>query len=55
MSLVTWLILVAYFHMQGLRRYRGTRAAWLLVAAFLSIVFNMVGVNFWISGLHSYA
>ena len=55
MSLVTWLILVAYFHMQGLRRYRGTRAAWLLVAAFISIVFNMVGVNFWISGLHSYA
>lgn len=55
MSLVTWLTLVAYFHMQGLRRFRGKRAAWVLVLAFGTIVFNMVGVNFWITGLHSYA
>ena len=42
-------------HMQGVRKWRGKPAAWMLVVSFLSIVFNIVAVNFWISGLHSYA
>ncbi len=54
-SLLTWLMLVEYMHMQGLRKWRGRRASWMLVIAFGSIVFNMVAVNFWITGLHSYA
>lgn len=54
-SALTWLVLVEYMHMQGYRKWRGRRAAWVLVLGFVSIVFNMVAVNFWISGLHSYA
>lgn len=54
-SAVTWLVLVGYMHMQGLRRWKGQRAAWTLVLGFSSIIFNMVAVNFWVSGLHSYA
>lgn len=54
-SALTWLVLVEYMHMQGYRRWRGRRAAWLLVLGFATIVFNMFAVNFWISGLHSYA
>ena len=54
-SALTWLVLVGYMHMQGLRKWRGRRAAWVLVLGFVSIVFNMLAVNFWISGLHSYA
>jgi len=54
-SLLTWLVLVEYLHMQGLRKWRGRRAAWVLILGFISIVFNMLVVNFWISGLHSYA
>ncbi|RIL03558.1 hypothetical protein DCC78_02050 [bacterium] len=52
---LTWLVLVEYMHMQGLRKWRGRRASWMLVIAFGSMVFNMVAVNFWITGLHSYA
>ncbi|MBA4181363.1 MAG: c-type cytochrome biogenesis protein CcsB [Anaerolinea sp.] len=54
-SLLTLLVLVEYVHMQGLRKWRGRRASWVLVIAFGSIVFNMVAVNFWVTGLHSYA
>jgi len=54
-SAITWLVLVGYMHMQGLRRWKGKRAAWTLVLGFSSIIFNMVAVNFWVSGLHSYA
>ena len=54
-SALTWLVLVGYMHMQGLRKWRGRRAAWVLILGFVSIVFNMFAVNFWISGLHSYA
>lgn len=54
-SAVTWLVLVGYMHMQGLRKWKGERAAWTLVLGFGSIIFNMVAVNFWVSGLHSYA
>lgn len=54
-SAITWLVLVGYMHMQGLRRWRGQRASWTLVLGFGSIVFNMIAVNFWITGLHSYA
>ena len=54
-SALTWLVLAGYMHMQGLRKWRGRRAAWVLVLCFASIAFNMFAVNFWISGLHSYA
>lgn len=54
-SAVTWLLLVGYLHMQGMRRWKGKRAAWTLVLGFGSIIFNMLAVNFWITGLHSYA
>ena len=54
-SLLTLLVLVEYVHMQGLRKWRGRRASWVLVIAFGSIVFNLVAVNFWVTGLHSYA
>lgn len=54
-SAITWLLLVEYLHVQGLRSWQGRRASWLLVIGFFSIVFNMLAVNFWIGGLHSYA
>lgn len=54
-SALTWLVLAGYMHMQGLRKWRGRRAAWVLVLCFASIAFNMFAVNFWISGLHSCA
>lgn len=54
-ALVTWLVFAAYLHTRGLSRWRGARSAWLVVIGFGAIIFNIFAVNFWISGLHSYA
>lgn len=54
-ALVTWLVFAGYMHARGLAKWRGRRAAWLIVAGFALIIFNIFAVNFWIAGLHSYA
>ena len=54
-ALVSWLELAGYLHAHSLSRWRGRRAAWLVVLALASIVFNIFVVNFVIAGLHSYA
>ncbi|MGH2598365.1 MAG: c-type cytochrome biogenesis protein CcsB [Dehalococcoidia bacterium] len=54
-ALVTWLMFAGYLHARGLARWRGKRAAWLIVLGFAVIIFNIFAVNFWIAGLHSYA
>lgn len=54
-ALVSWLLLAGYLHAHSLARWRGRRAAWLVVLALASIIFNIFVVNFVISGLHSYA
>ncbi len=53
-SLVTWLIYAGYLHMRGLRRWRGTRSAVLLIVGFGAVLFTYFAVNLWVSGLHSY-
>jgi cytochrome c-type biogenesis protein CcsB len=54
-ALVSWLILAGYLHAHSLSRWRGQRAAWLVVGALGMIMFNIFVVNFVIAGLHSYA
>ena len=54
-ALVTLLVYAGYLHARGLSRWQGRRAAWLLMAGFAVIIFNIFAVNFWIAGLHSYA
>lgn len=54
-ALVTWLVVAGYLHARSLGKWRGKRAAWLIVIAFATIIFNIFAVNFWIAGLHSYA
>jgi len=54
-ALVTWLIFAVYIHARGLRGLRGARSAWIVVAGFAAVLFTYLGVNLWISGLHSYA
>jgi len=53
-SLVTWLIYSAYLHARIVRGWRGSRAAWLLVAGFGATLFTYFG-NTIFGGLHSYA
>ena len=53
-SLITWLIYAVYLHCRFVRGWRGRRAAWISICGFASVMFTYVGVNFLLSGLHSY-
>ncbi len=53
-ALVSWIIYAAYMHLHTRSQWRGVRCAWVSVIGFVSIVFCYLGVNIWISGLHSY-
>jgi cytochrome c-type biogenesis protein CcsB len=54
-ALITWLYYTAYLHLRLTKGWEGTRAAWMAVVGFVVILFLLVGVNFLIVGLHSYA
>ena len=54
-SLIVWLIYAAYLHARITRGWRGTRAAWLSIFGFAATLFCYLGVNLFLSGLHSYA
>lgn len=52
-ALVTALVYGIYLHAHGLRGWRGTRAAWLLVLGLFATLFTFFG-NYFLGGLHSY-
>jgi cytochrome c-type biogenesis protein CcsB len=54
-SLVVWLIYAAYLHARLSRGWQGRRAAWLSILGFAATLFCYLGVNLFLSGLHSYA
>ncbi|MBV9332512.1 MAG: c-type cytochrome biogenesis protein CcsB [Candidatus Eremiobacteraeota bacterium] len=53
-ALFSWIIYLAYMHLHTRHSWRGLRTNWVSVVGFLSIIFCYLGVNIWISGLHSY-
>jgi len=53
-ALFSWTIYALYMHLHTRNSWRGVRSAWLSVLGFASIMFCYLGVNIWISGLHSY-
>ena len=54
-SLITWLIYAVYLHTRVTMGWRGHRAAIMAVIGFIATIFTLIGVNFLMSGLHSYA
>ncbi len=44
----------ARLHLHTRNSWRGLRSAWMSVLGFITIMFCYLGVNIWISGLHSY-
>ena len=54
-SLITWLVYAALLHARSMQGWRGSRVAWLSIAGFGCVLFTYFGVNFLLSGLHSYA
>ncbi len=53
-ALASWIVYAMYMHLHTRPEWRGTRTALVSVIGFASIVFCYLGVNIWISGLHSY-
>ncbi len=54
-SLITWFIYATAIHARLVRGWAGKRIAFLSILGFLSVIFTYFGVNFLLSGLHSYA
>lgn len=54
-AFVTWVLYAAYLHAQSTAGWRGRKAGWLALAGYAAFWFNFVGVNLFITGLHSYA
>jgi cytochrome c-type biogenesis protein CcsB len=53
-ALLTWIIYLAYMHLHTRHAWRGMRTNWVSVIGFVSVIFCYLGVNIFISGLHSY-
>ncbi len=53
-SLITWFVYAITLHARYTRGWGGTRIAWLSIIGFASVIFTYYGVNFLLSGLHSY-
>jgi len=53
-SLITWFIYAITLHARYTRGWGGARIAWLAILGFISVLFTYYGVNFLLSGLHSY-
>lgn len=54
-SLITWFVYAAFLHARLTRDWRGRKAAVLSILGFAAVLFTYFGVNYIISGLHSYA
>ena len=53
-SLITWFIYAAFLHARITRDWRGKKAAVLSIVGFSAVLFTYFGVNYLLSGLHSY-
>ena len=53
-SIITWFLYALTLHARFTRGWRGRRIAWLAIVGFLAVFFSYFGVNFFLSGLHSY-
>jgi len=54
-AFVAWVVYAAYLHARATAGWRTGRAAWVNVAGFAVIVFNLFFINMVVAGLHSYA
>lgn len=53
-SLITWFVYATALHARFIRGWKGKKIAILSIVGFVSVMFTYFGVNFLLSGLHSY-
>ena len=54
-SFITWVVYAGFLHARATGGWRGRKAAYIHLIGFGCLLFNLVGINLWITGLHSYA
>jgi cytochrome c-type biogenesis protein CcsB len=54
-AFITWVVYACFLHARVTAGWRGRRAAYINLLGFGCLLFNMVGVSLFITGLHSYA
>jgi cytochrome c-type biogenesis protein CcsB len=54
-ALVTWIIYALYLHLRRQRGWEGQNASMMVILGFILVLFTFFGVNYLMSGLHSYA
>jgi cytochrome c-type biogenesis protein CcsB len=54
-AFITWVIYAAYLHARATAGWRGNRAHYLQLLGFASLITNMLVVQIFITGMHSYA
>jgi cytochrome c-type biogenesis protein CcsB len=54
-SFITWVGYAGYLHARATAGWRGRKAAVISLLAFGCLLFNFFGINFLVSGMHSYA
>jgi cytochrome c-type biogenesis protein CcsB len=54
-AFITWVAYAAYLHARATAGWRGRAAVIVQLIAFGCLLFNLIGVNIFLSGLHSYA
>ena len=53
-SLITWFIYAIYLHLRIVSKWKGRYCAITAIVGFAAVIFTFFGVNFLLSGLHSY-
>ena len=53
-ALIVWLNYAAWLHMRQMKGLRGTASAWWALGGLIVTTFAFLGVNMFLSGLHSY-
>ncbi|MGE5892563.1 MAG: c-type cytochrome biogenesis protein CcsB [bacterium] len=53
-SLITWFFYAFYLHARLMRGWKGNKIAVVSVLGFIAVIFTYLGVNLFLSGLHSY-
>jgi cytochrome c-type biogenesis protein CcsB len=54
-SFITWVGYAGYLHARATAGWKGRKAAFVSLIAFGCLLFNFFGINYLVSGLHSYA
>jgi cytochrome c-type biogenesis protein CcsB len=54
-AFITWVVYACFLHARVTAGWRGRRAAYIQLLGFACLLFNLLGVSLFITGLHSYA